>query len=377
MAINSITGYGVGLYTGANAAATGAAAPPAATPANADAGAAAKSSGASVNVTLSAEAQAMLAAQADTRSIDAVTTGARGAIDKLLSDAKATSALVDGKPTISLAGLDRRSLYAVANDQDGKFSTQEQVVATLQLQTNSDAALATPAAVTRITGDYTGLYKAALANLDLAGPEEKASDGWTQAKAALTAGLKAATDTPGVAPAGIEGDPVAAYLKRVGGAVANPKTRDIAGVASDVRTVLDKQYAAAATTGDGAAAGEGAGTIDFSQFDDRSLAAVALNTGDQFSAHEVIQAKTETAARNRAAVMSAFNASQGAADGAFGKSLITQYAAMSPEERDAAGWTPAFYDKIVSMQNLSDKLASMFNADGSLNTGGFSLVDYL
>ena len=63
--------------------------------------AAAKTSGSSVNVTLSAEAQAALAAQTDSRTTDAVVSAARSSLDKLLSDAKASSALKDGKATFS------------------------------------------------------------------------------------------------------------------------------------------------------------------------------------------------------------------------------------------------------------------------------------
>src|SRR4051794_12049934 len=82
--------------------------------ANANAKASGSSNASSVNVTLSAEAQAALAAQTDSRTIDAVIANARTALDKMLSDAKATSALQDGKATIDMSGLDRRSLYAVA-----------------------------------------------------------------------------------------------------------------------------------------------------------------------------------------------------------------------------------------------------------------------
>src|SRR5689334_15789076 len=99
---------------------------------------------ASVNVTLSAEAQAALAAQKDARTIDAVIGAARSALDKLLSDAKATTALKDGKATIDVSGLDRRTLYAIASNQGGKFSIEEQVVASLQMKATRDAALAAP-----------------------------------------------------------------------------------------------------------------------------------------------------------------------------------------------------------------------------------------
>ncbi|WP_165189102.1 hypothetical protein [Caulobacter soli] len=366
------TGYAANPYLATSAASTAATTTGSTDTSGA---AAAKTSGSSVNVTLSAEAQAALAAQNDTRTTDAVVSSARSTLDKLLGAAKASSALKDGKATIDVSGLDRRSLYAIASNQGGKFSMEEQVVASLQMKANRDTSMSAAASTMRVTGDYAGLYKAALANLEAAGPEEKAMGQWAKDKAALTEGLKQATAKPGVQPTGIDGDPVAAYLKDVGGVVSNPRTRDINAVASDVRSVLDKQYAAA--TKDGMATGPDEGSIDFSKFDDRSLAAVALNKGDQFSEHEVAQAAAEVRTRNRDSVSSAYKSTQGSDSSAFGKSLITQYASMSDEERQAAGWTPALYNKMVEVQNLSDKLASMFNGDGSVNTGGTSLLDYL
>ncbi|WP_426043506.1 hypothetical protein [Caulobacter sp. DWR3-1-2] len=370
--VSSITtGYATNPYAAAAAGTTATKA----TAADTASTSAAKTSGSSVNVTLSAEALAALAAQTDSRTIDTVVVFARTALDQLLSDAKATSALKDGKPMISLAGLDRRSLYAIASNMGGKFPIEEQVVATLQMKATRDASLSAPASAMRVTGDHAGLYKAALANLEAAGPEEKAMGQWAKDKAALTEGLQQATDKPVVAPSGIDGDPVAAYLKDTGGVVASPRTRDIKAVASDVRSVLDKQYAAA--TGDGMATDPDDGTIDFSKFDNRSLAAVALNKGAQFSEHEVAQAAAEVKTRNRDSISGSYKSTKGSDNSAFGKSLITQYTAMSDEERQAAGWTPALYDKMVALQNLSDKLASLFNPDGSVNTGGTSLLDYL
>jgi hypothetical protein len=373
--VSSVTGYGSTSYALLNTATTSTTSGAAATTAYGQSTAAASTGGSSVNVTLSAQAQAALAAQTDNRATDAVVADARLALDKLLAGAKASSALKDGKATINVSGLDRRGLYAIASNQGGKFPIEEQVVASLQMKATRDAALSAPASAMRVTGDYAGLYKAALANLEAAGPEEKAMGQWAKDKAALTEGLKQATAKPGVQPTGIEGDPVAAYLKDVGGVVANPRTRDIGKVASDVRTVLDKQYASA--TGEGMAVSPDDGTIDFSKFDDRSLAAVALNKGDQFSEHEIAQAAAEVKTRSRDSVSSAYKSTQGADSSAFGKNLLTQYAAMSDEERQAAGWTPALYDKMVEMQNLSDKLASLFNPDGSVNSGGTSLLDYL
>jgi hypothetical protein len=372
--VGSVTnGYAANPYLATGATTTTTAAT--ATSSDASNAASSKASGASVNVTLSAQAQAALAAQTDSRTTDQVVAAARTVLDKLLADAKATSALKDGKATIDVSGLDRRGLYAIASNKGGKFSIEEQVVASLQMKADRDATLSAPASAMRVTGDYAGLYKAALAHLEAAGPEEKAMGQWAKDKAALTEGLDQAQAKPGVAPTGIDGDPVAAYLKDVGGVVANPRTRDIGKVASDVRSVLDKQYGSA--TEDGMATSRDDGKIDFSKFDDRSLAAVALNKGDQFSEHEVALAAAEVKTRNRDSVSSAYKSTQGSDGSAFGKSLITQYAAMSDEERQAAGWTPALYDKMVAMQNLSDKLASLFNSDGSINTGGTSLLEYL
>ena len=361
--VSSVTnGYATNPYLAASAASTAAAAGNA-TDSAGSAGAAAKTSNPGDTVTLSPEAKAALAAQTDNRTTDAMVADARSALNKLLADAKAPSALKDGKATIDVSGLDRRTLFAIASNKGGKFSIEEQVVASLRIKANRDTSMSAAASAMRVTGDYAGLYKAALTNLDAAGPEEKAAGQWVKDKAALTEGLKQATAKPGVQPTGIDGDPVAAYLK------------DVGGVASDVRTVLDKQYASA--TGEGMATDENSGTIDFSKFDGRSLAAVALNKCDQFSEHEIAQAADEVRTRNRDSVSSTYAGAKGSDSSAFGKSLITQYAAMSDEERQAAGWTPALYDKMVEMQNLSDKLASLFNPDGGVNTGGTSLMDYI
>ncbi len=349
------------------------------TPATADSSAQAKAANAAtaaVNVTLSAQAQAALKAQTDTRSPEAVVSEARSALDALLKAAKTTSALKDGKATIDLSDLDRRELYAIASNRGGKFPIEEQVVASLALKSRQSDALAGPAAAARITGDYATLYQTAIDRLDAAGPEEKATGQWAKDRAALVEGRKQAIAKPGVAPAGIEGDTVAAYLKEVGGVVANPRTRDFGKVATDVRTVLDKQYATA--KGDGAATSPDGGDIDFSRFDTRSLAAISLNRDGQFSDHEVTQAANEIRARDHQSVMSSYKSSAGADPSDFGKAMLTRYADMTSEEREASGWTPALYDKMVAMQNTREKLASMFSASGGVATSGsMTLLDYL
>lgn len=326
-----------------------------------------------VNVTLSAAAQAALKAQTDSRTTDAVVAEARTQITSLLKAAKTSRALKDGDATIDVTSLDRRTLYAVASNRGGQFPMDQQVVAALALKGQHDTALAGPAAQARLTGDYASLYQTALDQLDAAGPEEKGSAAWTAEREALVEGRKQAIARPGLAPAGIANDSVAAYMKETGSAVAGAKTRDFGKVAGDVRTALDKQYELAFAP---EAAKDGqSGEIDFRRFDDRSLSAIALNKDEQFSAHEIAQAKAEIRQRDSDAIKASYS-STSEDEGGFGKAMITRYASMTTEERQAAGWTPAVYGKMVELQASRDKLAQMFNADGTL-AGPPSLLDFL
>lgn len=331
-----------------------------------------------VNVTLSAAAQAALKAQTDSRTLETVVADARAQITARLKAAGTSSALKDGNAAIDLSDLDRRTLYAVASDKGaatGKsFPLDQQVVAALALKSQHDQALAGPAAQARLTGDYASLYQVALDQLDAAGPEEKASAAWSDERAALVEGRKQAIARPGLAPAGIAHDSVAAYMTETGSAVAGAKTRDFGKVASDVRAALDKQYALAVAPD--AAKDDSSGEIDFRRFDDRSLSAVVLNKDDQFSSHEIAQARAEIRLRDSAAIKAGYQSTSDADAGGFGKAMITRYAGMTAEEREAAGWTPAVYDKMVALQSARDKLAEMFNADGT-TAAPPSLLDWL
>lgn len=326
-----------------------------------------------VNVTLSPAAQAALKAQTDSRATEAVVAEAKGQIAARLKAAGTSNALKDGNPAIDLTDMDRRTLYAVASNQGGGFPIEQQVVASLALKSQHDTALAGPAAQARLTGDYATLYQVALDQMDAAGPEEKASAAWSRDRAALVEARGQAVARPGLAPVGVEHDSVSAYMAQTGSVVAGAKTRDFGKVATDVRAALDKQYSLAVHPD--AAKDPDSGGIDFRRFDDRSLAAVALNQDGQFSAHEVHQAQMEVRARDGAAVKASYQ-STADEEGGFGKAMITRYAGMTAEERQAAGWTPAAYAKIVELQASRDKLAQMFNADGAVASPP-SLLDYL
>jgi hypothetical protein len=326
-----------------------------------------------VNVTLSPAAQAALKAQTDSRTIEGVVAEAKATITARLKAAGTSNALKDGNAAIDLTDLDRRTLHAVASNKGGQFPMEQQVVAALALKSQHDQALAGPAAQARLTGDYATLYQTAIDQLDAAGPEEKATSAWSQERDALVEGRKQAIARPGLAPAGIANDSVAAYMTETGSAVAGAKTRDFGKVAGDVRTALDKQYELAFAPQ--AAKDGNSGEVDFRRFDDRSLSAIALNKDEQFSAHEIAQVRAEIRDRDSAAIKASY---QSTADdeGGFGKAMITRYASMTTEEREAGGWTPDVYSKMVELQASRDKLAQMFNADGSV-AGPTSLLDFI
>ncbi len=146
-------------------------------------------------------------------------------------------------------------------------------------------------------------------------------------------------------------------MTALAGATPTTTNRDILKVAGDVRSVLDAQYASAP---DGQA-----DAIDLSSFDDRALAAMALDKGDQFSSREIAAAKAEI--RDRASSgLSGYAPNGGAThSSALGSDLITRYASMSAEKRQAQAWTPDLYEKLVQNQQLSQKLASLGGASGS------------
>jgi hypothetical protein len=335
---------------------------------------AASGAGGSVNVTLSDAARAAIRAQGDPSTTESIVSAARSAIDSLLADAGTTDALSDGAPTIDMSGLDRRSLFVVAANQGGGFTAGEQAVAAYTMANNFANALAGPVSASHVTGDYAAIYKAGLAYLDRAGPEEKATASWTQQHDALAQGQQAAASRPGVLPVGIPNDPVAAYVTALAGADPTTTNRDILKVAGDVRSALDAQYAGGPNTrGD---------VIDLSSFDDRALAAIALDKGDQFSSREVSAARAEI--RDRASIgLSGYAPNGGSTrSSAIGSDLITRYASMSVEERQAQGWTPDLYEKLVQNQQLSQKLAgSLAGSTGNPYLGSadrpMSLLDFL
>lgn len=311
-------------------------------------------SNAATNLTLSDAAKAQLASASASKDFTTVTADARSALDGLYAAAKVKGPIgADGKTTIDLSSLDRRSLFAIATNNGGKFSPDEQQVASTELGNRFNAALAPAAATSKLTGDFSSLYKAALDFLDGASPEEKATATWSAQRAAVAKGVQATQQNPTTAPAGIANDPVAGYLAQ-GANATTPATADISTLAKNVRANLDAQAKAAA------AAGKSSKQADLSSVDNRSLAAVSINQDNLFSAGESRAAKQELDSRNRASILAALKQSQTSGDPTqLSLGILNTYSSMSAEERQAVNWTPAFRDNAVSNYKSTSQLMSM------------------
>lgn len=320
------------------------------------------------NVTLSDAAKAALTTIKDFAT---VITDARATLDKLLAEAKLTTPLKDGKLALDLSKVDRRELYAMSTNSNQLFTPDEQKAAAIELQSRFDQAMAGPTAVGRVTGSVKGLYVAALAYFDAMGPEEKASAAYVDQRAALEDMLKQLAADPSTLPGTVANDPVNAYMERLAGGETG-KPRDIANVAADARTTLDAQYKAS-----------GNNKPDYSEFDSRSLASVALNSNGKFSPTEVRTASMEMRSRSGAALLQSLKSAGNSDPAAFAQNVISLYGAMSSEERAAAGWSENLYAAAVSNYQTASKLGSILgqvtgsSSFGASGGSSMSLMDYL
>ncbi|MBR1218117.1 hypothetical protein JQ557_08980 [Bradyrhizobium sp. U87765 SZCCT0131] len=319
---------------------------------------------AATTLTLSEEARAKLADASKLPDFASVAATARTTLDQLYAAAKVKGPIVDGKTTISLSTLDRRALFAIATNNGGKFTPDEQAVASAELKTRFNAAMAPAAATTRLTGDYSVSYKAALDYLEAASPEEKATATWAAQHDAVLKGIKATQHAPTKAPGGIANDPVADYLAQKPGTGTSP-ARDFASVARDARALLDAQKAEAAKNHKDLVFSSGRRTgqlADLSSLDNRALSAITLNQGKQFSGEEMQAAKKELDARTRTSVLSALKQSQSSGDPRqLSLGILKSYSAMSTEERQATNWTPEFQDLALKNYKSTASLLSILH----------------
>jgi hypothetical protein len=319
----------------------------------------------STNVTLSDDAKAYLASLANAvsdagASATTLATKARSWFDAQYKDLGISSAMLDGKTAVDLTQQSRATLSAVAANTNSLFSPDETAAATKELQSRFNDALAPQAVIARHNSDYVSLYDAALKYMDEAGADERATVSWQAQYQALTDGAAAAKLSPGKAPdTGDINDPVRALLDSP---TAGTTTADAStdSVAANARAMLDDQINAAKDDGTelvfnrSQKVGQQA---DWSQFDNRTLAAVALNQSSSFSNEEVRAAKSELDQRNRASILSAVNQSDGG--GGSSLAMLQQYSNMSTEEKSALGLSDQFADRLIqsyrsaqTMQNI-------------------------
>jgi hypothetical protein len=320
---------------------------------------------AATNLTLSDAARAQLAKVSTSKDFAAVTADARTTLDGLYAAAKVKGPIAaDGKTTVDLSSLDRRSLFAIATNNGGKFSADEQKTANTELVNRFKDVLAPAVATSKLTGDFSPVYKAALDFLDSASGEEKATAIWSAQRAAVLKGVQATQQNPTTAPAGITDDPVAAYLAQ--DASGSPTaTQDISTVARNVRATLDAQANAATAAGKELVFDPRRKTgqqADLSSIDNRSLAAMSLNQDGLFSGLESFAAKQTLGSRNRASVLAALKQSQTSRDPTqLSLGILNTYSSMSAEERQAANWTPAFRDNAIANYNSTRQIMSILN----------------
>jgi hypothetical protein len=337
---------------------------------------------ASATVALSDEAKAYLARTSAATAADSGTTlatraaNARQWFDQQYQALGISSALIGGKVAVDLTGQSRATLSAVAANAQGLFSKDESAAAATTLQSRFDTALTPYAVVARHTGNYAGLYDAALNYVNAAGPDEQATKAWQDQKQALVDGAAAARANPGKAPETKNAaDSVQALLgKASAGGTSTPQT-SIAAVAANARALLDAQAASAKDKGTKLVFDDSDKTgqqVDFTAFDNRSLAAITLNQGSAFSAGEIRAAKAELDQRNRASVLDTLKATSGGSDSASASlALVNRYAAMSTEEKAALGVSDRFTSQLVQTYQSIQATQGRLGGNASLGLAGY------
>src|SRR6266849_411859 len=336
-------------------------------------------SSSSTNVTLSDEAKAYLAAHADEAkaylaaqaaddppSMATLTTNARAWFDRQYASLGISSAMLDGQVAVDLSSQTRATLSAVATNAQSQFSTDEATAAAKALQARFDDAMAPHVVIARHTGDYASLYAAASDYLDSAGADEKSTPAWQNQKQAVLEGIAAAKANFGKAPVtDNDDDPVRSVLTRTSMQTPAAAGSGADALSASARAMLDAQASSARDNGKELVFNSGRKTgqqVDFTEFDNRSLAIVALNADASFSVTEASAAKAELNLRTRSGVLNAFDPGEGGGLKASTQALLQQYSTMSAEEKNVLGFTDDFANRI--MQNYR-AMSSLQNSVGS------------
>jgi hypothetical protein len=328
----------------------------------------------STSVTLSDEAKAYLAqtaADSEPPSAATLATQARAWFDQQYVALGTSSAMLDGQVAVDFSAQTRATLSVIAENTQGQFSPDEVTAATRTLQSRFNDAVSPHVVIARHTGDYASLYAAASDYLDQAGSDEKATAAWKDQQQAVLEGLAAAQASFGKAPVtGNAADPVRALLDKAPAQTAAGADSSADTLAANARALLDAQAGSARDNGKDLVFTGGRQTgqqVDFTDFDNRTLAVMALNADASFSAQEVSAAKAELNARTRGSLVNAFGG-----DGirASSLALLQQYQSMSAEERSVLGFTDDYANRIIANYRTA---ASIQNSPGA----GAGLAAYL
>lgn len=333
----------------------------------------------STNVTLSDAAKSYLASMQDTvaATADATDTtparlaaNAREWFDAQYDSLGISSAMLDGKVAVDFSSQSRATLSAVASNTDSLFTSDESAAASSELQARFNSAMASHVVIARHTGDYASLYQAASDYLDQASDNEKATATWQAQKSAVTDGLAAAKASYGKAPdTGDANDPVAALLAAPDSGITTlGADATTSQVAANARAMLDDQENKAKDSGTTLtfySSQTGGQPVDFTNFDNRTLATIVLNPDSSFSSDETYAAKQELDQRTRTSMYNTLFPSSNSSDdssstGALG--LMQTYNDMSAEEKAVLGITDATTNRVLAtyktQQSVQNTLAS-------------------
>lgn len=328
----------------------------------------------STNVTLSDAAKNYLASMQDTAASTDTTPATLAANARKWFDAQykslgISSAMLDGQVAVDFSSQSRATLSAVASNASGLFSSDESKAAASEMQARFNNAMSSHVVIARHTGDYASLYQAASDYLNQASDGEKATATWKAQSLAVATGLSAAKAGFGKAPdTGDANDPVAALLNTQGSGITKlGSDATTSQVASNARAMLDDQIGKARDKGSALVFNslQSGQKVDFTNFDNRSLATIVLNPDSTFSNDEIYAAKQELNQRTRMSMYSAlFPASNGKSDssqtGALG--LMQTYNGMSAEEKSVLGVTDATTNRVLAsyktQQSVQNTLAS-------------------
>jgi hypothetical protein len=186
-----------------------------------------------VVIDLSAPARALLASQtAATKSFTQVTADARTTIDTGYAQMKAAGRPFDFAHATDadwdrvFGSLDRRSLYAVASNSEGKFSENEQKVAQSIMSEQQGKAMGLYQTPPLSFTDAPASFKAGIAFMDGVSAEEKASAQWMYQRAALQWSYEVTSPDRGQTPDNLDsGNPVVRMLVKAFHSLKNQPVR--------------------------------------------------------------------------------------------------------------------------------------------------------